>query len=82
MTENTNVTNITAAFRLELTQLLNKWSRENASNTPDFVLADLMLSSLEAYESAHNRTVNWHQHEVCCPKETKHCIPNADPIKN
>jgi hypothetical protein len=28
------------SFRAELEELLNRFSRENASNTPDFILAE------------------------------------------
>lgn len=30
-------------------------SRENISNTPDYILADVMLDALESYENATNR---------------------------
>jgi hypothetical protein len=33
-----------------ITALLNKRSRENRSNTPDFILSALMMSALDAYE--------------------------------
>jgi len=39
-------------FRDELSALINKHSRENGSNTPDFILADYMHSCLEAFELA------------------------------
>lgn len=42
-------------FRDELRSLLNRYSRENNSNTPDFILADVMLDALNSYESAVNR---------------------------
>jgi len=35
-----------------LESVLNTKSRENASNTPDFILAEYMLNCLEAYEKA------------------------------
>jgi hypothetical protein len=35
-------------FRAELTALINKASAENDSNTPDYILADLMISCLNA----------------------------------
>jgi hypothetical protein len=39
-------------FRTELKSLLNYHSRENGSDTPDWVLADYLLASLAAYDAA------------------------------
>lgn len=36
----------------ELETLLNRHSRENASDTPDFVLAHYMMRCLDAHEEA------------------------------
>jgi hypothetical protein len=41
-------------FYDELKALLNKHSRENESNTPDYVLADFIVASLAAFDSAIN----------------------------
>jgi hypothetical protein len=35
-----------------LQDLLNSYSRENESNTPDFVLAEYLMNCLIAYEKA------------------------------
>lgn len=44
----------------ELSALLNKYSRESKSYTPDFILAQYVLDCLEAYEkAAHKRDVWW-----------------------
>lgn len=37
-------------FRRELAQLLNKYSRENASATPDFVLANYLARCLDNWD--------------------------------
>lgn len=50
-------------FEQELTELVNKHSRENASSTPDFVLARFMVTCLEAYEQTHNRCLEWYSIE-------------------
>lgn len=54
-------------FREEPTQLardlaflLNGYSRENASNTPDFILARYMLDALEAGEALIRRRDRWY----------------------
>ena len=39
----------TPTFELELTRLINKHSLENQSNTPDFILAEYLVASLEAF---------------------------------
>ncbi len=39
-------------FRKELEELLNKYCRENESNTPDFVLADYLVNCLNAFDKA------------------------------
>lgn len=39
----------------EIASVLNKHSAENKSNTPDYVLAHFVLSSLEAFDIATNR---------------------------
>lgn len=41
-------------FRRELTELINRHSLENKSNTPDFVLADFLIRCLEAHTVATN----------------------------
>jgi len=45
----------------EVERLLNRYSRENASNTPDFILAEYLMSCLRAFEGAVNARDNWYQ---------------------
>ena len=47
-------------FKKELTSLINKYSRENASNTPDFILAEYMNDCLETFERIIVRREEWH----------------------
>jgi hypothetical protein len=44
----------------ELTKLLNIHSVENRSNTPDFILAEFMLTCLRAYEKASKDRESWY----------------------
>lgn len=37
-------------FRAELRELINRYSMEIPSNTPDFLLADYLIRCLNAYE--------------------------------
>jgi hypothetical protein len=47
-------------LREDLEILLNRYSRENTSNTPDFILATYMLQCLEAYETATRSREEWY----------------------
>lgn len=44
----------------ELAELINKHSRENWSNTPDFILAQYMMGCLEAFEQAVQQRETWY----------------------
>ena len=37
----------------EISAVINKNSRENESDTPDFILAEYLVSCLESYEAVH-----------------------------
>lgn len=41
-------------FRSELSKLINRYSKENGSNTADFILARYLESCLDAFDSAVN----------------------------
>lgn len=45
-------TDTTADFRKELEVAINRYSRENGSNTPDFILAEYLANCLDAYDKA------------------------------
>ena len=47
-------------FRKELTTLLNSYSRENDSNTPDYILAEYMLNCYSAFNNAVNARESWY----------------------
>lgn len=44
----------------ELTALLNKFSVENESDTPDFILAEFMIKCLESFKAATNKRTDWY----------------------
>lgn len=46
-------------LRKELAAVLNRHSRENVSNTPDFILADYLVGCLEAWDKTHNKLRVW-----------------------
>lgn len=47
-------------FQKELEGLLNKHSKENASNTPDFILATYLVGCLKAFDEATSRRSQWY----------------------
>ena len=47
-----------------LSELLNSVSRENDSNTPDFILAEYMMACLCAFELANNKREVWYNTEL------------------
>jgi len=47
----------------DLEGLLNRYSRENRSDTPDFILAGYLLACLSAYEEAVQARKRWHNPE-------------------
>jgi hypothetical protein len=49
-----------AELKDEVRDLLNRHSRENASNTPDFILADYLMSCLEAFEFGVQQRESWY----------------------
>lgn len=48
-----------ANFKKELEALINSYSKENESNTPDFILAEYMINCLHAFEKATNERTKW-----------------------
>lgn len=49
-------------FRSELESLLNSHSRENESNTPDFILAQYLTDCLRAFDHACRWRESWYGH--------------------
>jgi hypothetical protein len=49
-------------LREDVRQVLNRHSAENASNTPDFILADFLLGCLVYYELAIQARSKWYGH--------------------
>lgn len=47
-------------FQRELTALINKHSIENASNTPDHILAQVMVNALIGFETASLDREKWY----------------------
>ena len=47
-------------FQTKLTALLNECCAENGSDTPDYILADYLVSCLKAFDRATNARSKWH----------------------
>jgi hypothetical protein len=47
-------------FRKELEGLINSHSQENESNTPDWILAQYILKSLDAFNQATRQRERWY----------------------
>lgn len=47
-------------FTRELEHLINRESQENASNTPDFILAQYLAACLAAYNTATQQRETWY----------------------
>lgn len=74
-----------ATFRDDLARTINRWSMENGSDTPDFILADFLQDVLLAFDGAHmNRTAYYGGRGTIrfAPKETRpmHGIDTDPPL--
>jgi hypothetical protein len=47
-------------LRTEIEQAINRCSAENASNTPDFILAEYLTGCLEVYNKAIRMREDWY----------------------
>jgi len=57
-------------FEKELEALINKHSLENESNTPDWILAQYLISCLAAFTRATQQRENWYGRDPR-PSETE-----------
>lgn len=72
------------SFNKELSNLINRHSRENFSNTPDFILADFLEDSLLLLEQTITRRREWHaagiiESQPDIPVADKHLAAQLDP---
>lgn len=49
-----------AKFRRDLTGLINLYSLENRSSTPDFILAEYLVNCLAAFDKAEEAKSKWY----------------------
>ena len=76
------------SFRDHLTQVINHWSVENGSNTPDFILARYLASALTAFEGSTIERDRWYgrdhgnspAQEAPMPDTNLSPIPDGKPL--
>ncbi len=56
-------------FKEELTELINKHSQENGSDTPDFILAEYLCDCLDFYGQATRARDKWYQFDPWAKRE-------------
>ncbi len=59
------------AFKKEIESVINRYSKENGSNTPDFILAEYLLNCLKNFDTATNLRENWYGHKPDLIKAAK-----------
>lgn len=52
------------AFRKELTAAINRYSMENKSSTPDWILADFIVDCLLAHAAVTRARDKWYGHKT------------------
>lgn len=62
-------------FENELQSLINRYSKENESNTPDFILAQYLAGCLATFATATQQRETWYGRDVR-PSETQPAAPS------
>ena len=61
--ETQKIGGVMETFRQELETLINRYSLENGSNTPDFILADYLMECLQNFDKTMGARSKWYGHE-------------------
>ena len=64
-----------STFEKELENLINKYNKENGSDTPDFILAEYLLGCLETWNNSIKKREKWYDR---VPKEVEPPITLKD----
>lgn len=67
-------------FESDLASAVNRCSRENVSNTPDFILAEFMERCLQAFEAASKRREDWYGHHLSIGGQDRLTASEADNL--
>ena len=54
------VNEVVSEFEKELTSLINRFSKENGSNTPDFIMAKYLVNCMEVLNNTVMSRGQWH----------------------
>ncbi len=57
---------IMQSFKKELTALINYHSKENGSDTPDFILANYLARCLQAFDETEKERQDWYSDRNFC----------------
>lgn len=71
-TDETGASEMGADLRREVERAINMYSAERGSNTPDFILAEYLISCLEAFDVAVCARGKWWGQPVHTEKEPDH----------
>jgi hypothetical protein len=66
-------------FRKDIQSTINRYSKENGSNTPDYILAQFLVDSLSAYDKAVTAREKWYGREPV-PVPADQCPPSPDVV--
>jgi hypothetical protein len=69
-----------STFKDDLRDLINKHSLEGASGTPDFILADLLVEVLSAFNQTMRKREDFYRNDAK-PDPDPSVIPNAPDLK-
>jgi hypothetical protein len=70
---------IKPSFRSDIQSTINRYSKENGSNTPDYILAQFLVDSLSAYDKAVTAREKWYGREPV-PVPADQCPPSPDVV--
>jgi hypothetical protein len=69
-------------FEGELRSLINRFSKENGSDTPDFILAQYMNNCLTNFNEAVTARTNWYGGVPSFSKQKLQALPTAPTKEN
>ncbi len=74
-------------FEAELRALINRYCKENGSNTPDFLLAAYLMNCLRAFDLATREREKWHGRYIngryinhSLPKQGQSVCEHGNPV--
>lgn len=73
---NPDAPRVVSDFEKELTSLINRYSRENRSDTPDFILAQYIDNCLTAFDVATLRRDQWYGRDGFADSEKFNTLKN------